>query len=153
MSAFVVGREHINFLVNAALSRQLNPGYSGPLHVYHNGEGRYITHDNADTIGQELWEENIKSVLYRYPGDTRENCPGPVGENYVYKHRLPKGLFSEIAYPVRVLKAAKCYEYQACEHPEWRDSWAASFIDALKEHAIVALPGYEDAEWEVKSAA
>jgi len=51
--------------------------------------------------------------------------------------------------PVAVLKACDGYEYQACEHPGWEASEAHAYINALRRRAIHALPGYDEAAWEV----
>ncbi len=64
MSAFMVDREHIAYLVTAAsrMGLQANP-----------------------EVGQMLWNENRYSVEHRYP-DCLETggYPGPIGETFVY---------------------------------------------------------------------
>ena len=51
----------------------------------------------------------------------------------------------------KILAAISCYEYQACEHPEWLASEAKAFCDALRMHMIRMLPGYGGV-WEVTDA-
>lgn len=138
MSAFIVGREHVRYLVNAAL-RVTNPGYNlswrtadGPWKTLRPGDIA-----EASRVGQMLWDENVKSVAYRYPNDARDELPGPVGETFEYgEHALRMGPRPE---PAQIVKAARCLAYQSCEHPEWEASEACAFLDALKDAAVSAM--------------
>jgi len=153
MSAYVVDREHIVYLVKAAMSRRIVT-YS-PFSWYH-GESpiqkdkHHQLHsddlDEIERVANMLWQENIRSILYRYDDCTMSNMPGPVGEDY----RITRDDFRRSAIeidPVQVLKSCNCYTYQACEHPNWQTSEAHSFIESLEGDATRALPGYEEAEW------
>src|SRR5262245_14347801 len=153
MSAYMVDRNHIRYLVEAARCRRLNG--DGTLYWFHCGVA-YLLDSNKGTdcvnrppaaVGQMLWDENRTSIEARYP-DTREdfsNATGPCDESFVYdRHEL---LSREPFDPVQVLKSCACYEYQACEHDGWKDSEAHAFIEALRDHAIAALPGYDNAIW------
>ncbi len=121
MSAFMVDREHIAYLVTAASKLGLT------------------TSPEAKTkVGQMLWNENRYSVEHRYP-DCLEtgNYPGPIGETFVYeKHRASRKPIN----PVQALKACHGYEYQSCEHPGWPASEARAFIDKLRARAIPGSP-------------
>jgi hypothetical protein len=150
MSAFIVDRKHIRYLVEAA-SRFPSHRIQGGRLVWYDGEVRHDLklgdHEGQERMGQVLWTENIRSVSYRYQDDTLNTLPGPIGESYVYgkHHSFP---FVDVK-AVQTLKACDCYEYQSCEHPEWETSEAKSIIDAIRKVAIHALPGYEDAKWEI----
>ena len=140
MSAFIVSKGHIRFLVEAAgrLARD-------PVSWYHDGRrrqlSRFIKKESPDTLtpnelGALLWEENIKSVDHRY---SEENGVG------AYEHvrtLLPID-------PVQVFASLACYEYQSCEHPEWETSEAKVICDAIKDAAIRALPGSDATVWGV----
>ena len=72
MSAFIVGQDHIDFLVTAAVD--LSTGH-GSYALYWNqfpgiGSASYSRVDlgNADAFGRMLWSENIASVQYLYRG-------------------------------------------------------------------------------------
>ena len=134
MSAYLVEEQHINYLLSAALSRRISwHGFS----YYDSDKQTRVAVDqgNAEAIGQMLWNENGKSVDYRY---------SQVSERPVFTlRRLVHHSFD----PVQVLKAIDSYTYQACEHPEWVDSTAHDFCQALQAMAISSLPGYEDAAW------
>ncbi len=75
MSAYMVDRETIAYLVNAALQ-----GRDRGMSFYDWGNRRRLTLDdtNADEIGQLLWNENRRSVDARYGVRDDENLPGPI---------------------------------------------------------------------------
>ena len=142
MSAYIVDRGHIRFLIQAALTFSQR---NGACFRFYQGETCHeLRAENADAIGTMLWKENEASVSYRYPHDTND-LPGPVGDgpDHIYTHRacwLPIN-------PLHVLSAVACYDYQSCEHPGWKESAAHAFCEALMHKAIYRLPGYDDAPW------
>lgn len=151
MSAYVVDRGHVRFLVAAALNgRHWEGGYGqgGPMSYYHDGKRYEVNELTADEIGLMLWQECIASVAYRYPDDPEAGLPGPVedGPRFGYRHPVMDPPGSTIK-AVDVLKAIACYEYQSCEHPGWEASRAKAFCEALTATAIRNLPGYDDAPW------
>jgi hypothetical protein len=84
VSAFMVTRKHIGYLVDASMSYQFNHGpgcywaHNGAVHRLNVGDSQ-----RATEVGQMLWDENRKSIEYRYP-DTRQdfsNAPGPCDES------------------------------------------------------------------------
>lgn len=164
MSAFLVSKPHIDALVYAALSRRrcglswydCDPvaleaqftsslDYFAVLHVHH----REARHEDADRLGRMLWQENLASVTARYPDDASGERPGPCGltdeQIAAYTYTSPRTRLE----PVAILKALHCYEYQSCEHDGWRGSEAYQFCQALQAAMISALPGYDEADWEI----
>jgi hypothetical protein len=119
MSAFVVSKAHIDCLVHAFVTDKYAPAFV-----------------DADKLGAMLWTENYRSVNYRYP-DRDASVPA-----YTYRP-------SRITDPVAVLKQIACYEYQACERPDWETSEAFKLCARLRTIAINRLPGYEAAAWGV----
>ena len=115
MSAYMIDRNHLRFLVTAAQSYGL-VGTMPPTE-----------------FGQLLWDENIKSIKGRYPDtiDDFSNAPGPTNETFVYEH-VP---FVGPIEPAQVLKSITCYMYQACEHDEWKDSTANKICVAMASAA------------------
>ena len=138
MSAFLVTREHINYLLQSALSHRIQRQNNG-FRWSHDG----ISHElheaaEASEIGQMLWDENQRSVNARYS----QKNEAPVFE---YKHVTTLDL-----YAVQLFKACDCYEYQSCETGDkWYSSEACAFINALRRHAWQTMPGYSDAAWEI----
>lgn len=111
MSAWTVERGHIDVLVAA-------------LH--------FFEVPTKPDVGQMLWEENYRSVNYRY--DENERTP---------TYAPPEN--TRALHPVAVLKAIDCYEYQSCEHPDWKGSQAHALCLALREaiyrrHPALAVP-------------
>ncbi len=144
MSAYVVDRDLISFLasltVSQAFKRDRNFSY------FYNGELKGNgTLECAVAIGQLLWDENIKSVLFLYPEKTRDTMPGPPGDDFVLTiHDI---FFVQGVSHVEIFKACHCLEYQSCETVEWVMSEAYAIISAIKEHTARIMPGYNEAEW------
>ena len=164
MSAFMVGKEHIDALVTAALERE--SGDFGPLswfareltddeksRAYESGEPwgaegphiaqalrRQATPKQADRIGQMLMRENRLSVNHRYAESETEDI-------YIYRHPAARGRVD----PVVILKGISCFEYQSCEHRGWEGSEAHAFCEALRHRMICRLRGYGEAPWEIRS--
>jgi hypothetical protein len=138
MSAYIVDRDHIAYLVHSAdiMSRSNFTWWNGTDH-----ETMFI----PTATGQILWDSNIESVQHRYRASSVEQLPGPTGETYVYTHQLG----GKPVNPLAVLKAIQSYQYQSCEHPGWATCNAKRFTDALRMLAIRNLPGYGDASWEI----
>ena len=159
MSAFILGKEHIDYLVEAGLFVNghggltwLAPGedletdyqagdWCGPTAMQsYKARHRELRMETADHVGQMLIRENHLSVNFRYDERPTVTLEDP----YRFNMRLRP------IDPVQVLKALNCYEYQSCEHPGWKTSEAKAFCDALRHSTIHRLPGYDDAEWEVR---
>ena len=134
MSVFIVSPEHINVLLDAALRYTDEIGMT----VY-TSDGQAVTVDrtNRDTVGQMLLETNAASIGARHEEAT---------ELYIYSYATPVRFDWEA---VDVLKAISCYEYQASEAPGWDTSTAKAFCEGLRRAVIPALPGYDDAPWEI----
>ena len=147
MSAYMVDQAHVGALVHAALARRPlgGPGnVQGPMYW----EGRPLTADDADKLGQMLQEANRKSVQHRYPGDSPTELPGPIGVDwsapFVFAKHVPTRRYTVL----ELLVAINGYEYQACEHPDWMagNEPAIKFCEALRSHLVRALPGYHDCD-------
>ena len=146
MSAFIVNKSHINAIIAAGLNVQHKP-----FTWYHKGEDGELKHHqltstNANEIGQMLLDECVNSVHYRYQDDTIVSLPGRTNAQWLIPFECKP--FVKIPTKIVALSIINCYEYQSCEHPEWKDSLAKSFCQALKEITIRELPGYDNAPWE-----
>lgn len=147
MSAYMVDRDHVRFLVSAA---RLYARKGSRFGWYFDGKWTYldpINRDEASALGQLLWNANLKSINARYPDTVGkpENAPGPVDETFIYAHS--KDWPFDMVAAVQVLKSISCLEYQSCEFDGWEASEARAVCKALENAAINALPGYDDAEW------
>jgi len=143
MSAFVVDKAHINAMIDAGLSVK-----SRPMHWYPEGKegSSSLTQLNASEVGQMLLDECVKSVCYRYKDSEMTDLPGRTDAEYLLPFQYKR--FANPPTPVEVLKLISCYEYQSCEHPEWKTSEAWHFCQALRQSTIGRLPGYDAAPWE-----
>ena len=142
MSAYVMSREEIRYLVAVAqrLGLYWNHG------VQHHRIGQHHRLNSTDEaegarVGQMLWDENVASVRYRYPG--MAELPGPIDCDYQYgKHSISWAL----RIPLRtakhvhgVFQLINAYRYQTCEHPAWKDSEAHEFCRFLESALIRGL--------------
>jgi hypothetical protein len=160
MSAYMVSKEHIDAIVATAVHGPSDNGKPGgygqrrwyPLHIEEDGEQFPVTVETASRLGEMLVKENLSSIHYRYP-DTITNpdsTPGPIAQYWLTEYKFPQR-----TKPLTIVQACKAlagYEYQSCEHPEWRKSDAREFCNELRDSLVGCLPGYDDAEWEVASA-
>lgn len=105
-------------------------------------------------LGQLLVSENVRSVSHRYsePGRTvyygaehaasmddtpDEELPGPCDRYYLapYVYENPGYTLT----PGEIFGALSCFEYQSCEHDEWKSSEAFQVCDALRNLACSQL--------------
>lgn len=128
MSAFLVNRNHIVYLVRALLDSYDN--------------GRYLRYDGIPEDPVKLCEllrnENVSSILSRYP-DTMsdpDNAPGDTSlmtEPFTLEEYCST-VFGNISHH-QVSKSVLCYRYQSCEHDEWKESKASKICQMLIEDA------------------
>lgn len=138
MSAFVVNMEHIAAMVHAGLTyrRYGEIQWSVPDQT---SRSTGLTEDTATETGRMLVRQNVRSVNHRY----RDNDdPDELAAEFEYKPSTARNMT-----PVEVLKLIACYEYQACESPDWRRTEAHEFCQALRNRLIGFLPGYDAAPW------
>jgi len=147
MSAYIVDRNHILYLVEAGGAVKIT--WQMPACDTHSLGYGEIQRGACDAarIANILWQENIRSVCYRYPDVTEATAPGPIGEEFtVDTEEFTRPHWHHFD-AVQVIKAAKCYAYQSCEHETWEDSEANEYIRALIHWHIDRLAYYDDAIW------
>src|SRR5690606_27664871 len=134
MSAFCVSPWHIDYLVAAIKT------YGPPAELQY--DGRPVQAMSGAEIGQVLADVNVKSVGYRdeliLPEDGRAGLPGPVDRSRLDRY-TPEPPVIELR-PEQVVKAASCFMYQSCDHPEWRGSAEEKLIEDLIELAERHIP-------------
>lgn len=147
MSAYVVDRDHITYMVEAALSPRISHNCFTWFHDGKHHELRPGDLDEMVRIANVLWLENVVSVQYRYDDcNSTTELPGPIGENFIITADDFRA-FRVVYNPLQVCMSCHCYIYQTCEHP-WHDkSEAMTFIKSLEGSAIRSMPGYEDMTW------
>lgn len=133
MSAFICSDHHISAIVRWAAENGVS--------YWHEASSRRVPIDgNEQEIVEMLRAENVESVNYRY---LDEASPSPITYNPNAKSLRP----------VEVIRAVDCLEYQSCEHPGWKASKALALCTAVKDVAIMKLPGYEAADWHIGDVA
>ena len=144
MSAYMVERGHIVFLVQSAMDLRLSWVWDVNYDTGHYAHMsiRVADYDVGARVGQMLWDENHASVCHRYKeGD----LPGPADQDFRYADQHPGVHFTFD--PPQIIKACDCFEYQSCEHPGWQASEACAFIRSLHGVAAGRVKGYEEATW------
>ena len=128
MSAYVVSDHHLNYLVSFASDKRVT--------WYDKKSGtRPDVYGNEQEIFSKLHRANVESVNARYKEhDTSEPVP------FEYRGDTE---------PIQILKACACFDYQACEVEDYDQTEAARVVDAIRDAAIRALYGYENAQWEI----
>lgn len=146
MSAFVCGPDHIRQIaIFAALppTRGIRREYNvDPRFVPDSGRFyKAETHELASHYAEILYQENVRSVLHRYPADNRSDyllrCR--VTRQHVNQHQPSTS--------VEIIKLCACLDYQSCETDDYRTTLAHDLLEQIKQAAIYELPGYEDAPW------
>lgn len=131
MSAFQCTDEHISALAGYAarhgLCRAVNP------------DPRRMT--DAEFIGALLHKANLASLHARYGGKA-DDISEPL---FRFDARAAERVLH--ASPVAIIKAAQCFNYQACEVDDYEKTAAAECMRFVISNAIHELPGYNDAAW------
>lgn len=119
MSAFICNHSHITAL------------------AVHAARHRIGGHTDPRAIGEILHAENVRSVNDRY------------GEATEPRFRLCEWAAFHPFPWVQIVKAARCLDYQSCEHPGWEGSEACRIVQAILSDTSRDLPGYDEAQWEI----
>lgn len=141
MSAYIVTKKHIQYLVAAMFARRIvrNYGFS-----WWDGSDRKQLRagdiDLAAEIGTLLWRENVKSVNSRYRDTTDLDAYTLTANDICLSDWIDFD-------PVQVIKSCHCLTYQSCEHSGWETSTAKQIVDALVDSCTRALVGYDAATW------
>lgn len=184
MSAYVVDKDHIDYLVQSAIagatdSRGWQSAHERHFSYYSHArsvrvyvdpfadETREDAHSETippSVLGQRLLDTNLDSIHARYPDtiDDPEHTPGPCEQYweqpYVFEpidtgrqvYSIAAGLriaVEPIDATAAVAHQIGHYEYQACEHAEWRESDGFAFCEAMRARLLDKLPGAESASW------
>lgn len=145
MSAYLCDKNVFLFLLAAAQSVRFS---RGNLYWYWDG-GRHDSigagdFNKAQAVAEMLYGENLRSVSHRYSSDkSSATLPGSHDATFTLRDFCRAWDCD----PVQVLKTIACLNYQSCETPDWEQTEAYAFLRALKNAAIQALPGYDDAAW------
>ena len=151
MSAYIVSKSTIDAIVTYAVGGTHRVSNCRPMPGdVRPGEYQRTTDYTPTQIGAALWAENARSVNYRYREDASALA-------YTYRPRLsaslpPRGqptaaLVARTLTAMDLIKLCQCLEFQSCEHPGWKGSFAQDFLDRTIHAAISELPGHQEAPW------
>jgi xylose isomerase len=115
LSAWIVSKKHIDYVVTAAIAAELIPG------------------SMADTTGRVLWGENVRSVAYRYSNHDHTAEAAEVAE-YTWAE-------TPVLTGGALAKTLGCLNYQSCERPDWETTEASKLIERLRP---AGDPPYDD---------
>jgi hypothetical protein len=114
MSAYLVEENHIEYLVDAILDPQNNMM----------GSTQHLAGTtDAQELGQILWDQNARSVNYRYKES--ESSPSFTYRGKCYEYD-----------PLQILASIRCYAYQSCETPDFTESKAGKLVYRLQASII-----------------
>jgi hypothetical protein len=90
----------------------------------------------------ELLTHNCREYNDRYPADAIEDKTIAF-----YEYRKPTNVEKLTA--IQLYKLALCYQTNATGSPSWRGSQAEKLTTGLMTQAIISLPEYSTAKWEI----
>ena len=125
MSCFVVSDYHVGVLVSWAVLRKAPAFFDGL---------------GPRTLAAVLAEANRAAYRERYGEQPEPAVP--------YQAPEARALSA-----VQVVKACDCLEYQCSDWSEWEGSTAQRALARIRQHAICALPGYDEAAWALDEVA
>lgn len=150
MSAYTVSPDTIDLIIGAAnrfmADTYLDPKQADEIrragveqHLMPLVGSRVSARGWDSELGDVLWSQNARSVAYRYsePAELKPRPWKPV--NHL------RG--SDARYAAMVLKSCACYSYQACETPDWLETFAAEIIRTVEHAAIRVITEAHDAPW------
>lgn len=137
MSAYIVDKHVIDTILTMKLALDAQDGDPGSCVIVDAllergvfGAQLVLDHDTFGNVevayaklGSLLWDENARSVRYRYPADAIEYAP----------YRWAPVFYSDIGeLTERTIKMIGEWEYQTCEHPTHTASEAWHFVQDMR---------------------
>lgn len=158
MSCFIVNPKSVVFIANF-IADHINMGMDF-THVYTeiSGDFRKLVCDKnnyaeAEKIYKVLYKLNYDSFYERYEDrhmEDLEQC-NEWSESYS-AYNNPATVENSTAWYCQLLKSCQCFLYQCSESEELENSvvykTVKSIINGIKDHIIMELPEYQDAEWD-----
>lgn len=142
MSAYIVSHNHINEIMNSIVENRSFVQIADSFCIPYPYSRRF--HDIEDNleiineIGQELVNENCRSVNYRYK---RDDTP--------YKYNFSLIPFAKKLKPIAVIKLIDCLEYQSCETKDYYKTDAFLILYHTRRAITQKFTGYDKAEWSI----
>ena len=146
MSAFLCSDQHITQLA-CWLCNDDRSGldWLARQSGYHDKGGFMESNELATHVASVLKKENARSLSARYDDradeywDDKDDAIPPITLGEVDR--------MQICDLGKIAKAADCYEYQACESDDFRDTMAWRILGIIRKEIGSRLPGYSEANW------
>lgn len=97
-----------------------------------------------------LARQNLRSVDHRYDGNAEAVADFNVQAviSAPSSKQIRRWREKPLA-PGELFKALDCYEYQACENDDWKQTQAKDLCDIIRKMACQEVPGWEAAPWGI----
>jgi hypothetical protein len=132
MSAYVVSDKQLNVLATWM--------YTNDGRIYPTDDSKPMY--DEQTVVEILKRQNVRSVAYRY-SEAEEDS------SITFQYEYLRSPLEKPTLAVEVLSLLACYDYQACETPDYRDTEACRIVERIRAQAIRNLPGYDKAPWSI----
>jgi hypothetical protein len=138
MSAIELHLDHLAALVNIGHQLDIRNVYS----EHSNLAQRLALDDGRDRhyVLTELVREMQTSVAYRYS----EKAPFIFDVPEARMIRIPLDSIADLA---QALQWVRCYQYQACEDPKWRTTFAHHYTNTLLQELITKIISAHTTTW------
>ena len=138
MSAYELPIDHLAALVNIGHQLDIRNVYSD----HSNLTQRLALHDEGDRtyVLTELVCQMTTSVAYRYS----EKAPLISEVPSVKLTRIPLDTIADLA---QAIQWVRCYQYQSCEDPKWRTTFAHYYTNTLLQELITKIISAHTTSW------
>ena len=138
MSAYELPIDHLAALVNIGHQLDIRNVYS----EHSNLTQRLALDDEGDRtyVLTELVCQMTTSVAYRYS----EKAPLISEVPSVKLTRIPLDTIADLA---QAIQWVRCYQYQSCEDPKWRTTFAHHYTNTLLQELITKIISAHTTSW------
>lgn len=154
MSAFLVSKSHINAMLH--FLRATDAEKFNELRIYRDPKPSHsfgLWYDDATwaKAAAALYDENLRSVRHCYSHNVDALTEWAGNVFTLDDLSMPRG--ATPINPVVALKLCDCFDYQANETDDYRQTVAFALVEMIRGTATATLPGYTDAPWGMDDGA
>ena len=101
--------------------------------------------EELNALMMELFHHNAEEYNENYPNDLIDPSLSRVA--VIYQYTAPHNAQALTA--LALYKLCLCYQYNSSGSRSWKGSKAESLTNGLMTQAILSLPEYQSAEWDI----
>ena len=101
--------------------------------------------EELNALMMELFARNAEEYNENYPNDLID--PSLSRCKWIYQYTVPQNTQALTA--LALYKLCLCYQYNSSGSRSWKGSKAESLTNGLMTQAILSLPEYQSAEWDI----